>query len=267
MQGIDGYFYGNDILWRKQRQRHDFSDHRGWFTHDFVQLSAAALMVPGLPNVGLAQGNRWIFRMVPLRAEDRALLVLFTRSILARYLYDTICSFTGGASGQDPEAALAWGNDGLLYGTTVIGGTSDSGTVFRVTTNGILTTLHSFGGSTEGENPTAALIQASDGSFYGTTTFGGTNDSGTIYRITTAGTFTTIYNFGSSGGNPYSALVQGSDSNFYGTTRGAIAFRISSAGTFTVLHNFTHTRWHPRRRRWFKARMVICTEPRRCRRE
>ncbi len=117
----------------------------------------------------------------------------------------------------------------------------------------VLTNLHSFAGSTDGAWPGAALIQGSDGSFYGTTAYGGTNGDGTVFKITSAGTFTVLYAFsGPDGAYPFASLVQGSDGNFYGTTfqgggtnlmppgagLGSV-FRITSAGTLTPLHTFT----------------------------
>src|ERR1022692_3217407 len=80
-----------------------------------------------------------------------------------------------------------------------------------------LTTLASFAG-TNGYGPMAGLVQASDGNFYGTTFHGGTEDVGTVFRITPGGTLTTLYNFCSQtncadGGDPYAGLVQASDGN------------------------------------------------------
>src|SRR6202035_1752645 len=83
-----------------------------------------------------------------------------------------------------------------------------------------LTTLYSFAGS-DGAQPYAGLVQGSDGNFYGTTSGGGVNLGGTVFKITPSGTLTTLYNFaGSDGALPYAGLVQGSDGNFYGTTVG-----------------------------------------------
>jgi uncharacterized repeat protein (TIGR03803 family) len=109
----------------------------------------------------------------------------------------------------------------------------------------ILTTLHSFN-NVDGAQVFAALVQARDGSFYGTTTAGGANDDGTVFKITPSGTLTTLYKFlgGADGQQPYAGLVQGSDGNFYGTTfsggygnRGTV-FKITPSGTLTTLHIF-----------------------------
>jgi uncharacterized repeat protein (TIGR03803 family) len=115
--------------------------------------------------------------------------------------------------GASPNGGLIQATDGDFYGTTSSGGankntscnTGACGTIFKITPTGTLTTLHSFD-YTDGANPGAALIQASDGNFYGTT-------SGTIFKITPTGTLTTLH-IGVDG----NALVQASDGNFYGTT-------------------------------------------------
>jgi uncharacterized repeat protein (TIGR03803 family) len=127
-------------------------------------------------------------------------------------------------NGQYPAGGLVQASDGYFYGTTYEGGTNGDGTVFRITTNGTLTTLWQFGGNpTNGQNPYAAgLVQGSDGNFYGTTIQGGTNNYGTVFRITTNGALTTLWQFSSggttNGTSPEAGLAQGSDGDFYGTT-------------------------------------------------
>jgi uncharacterized repeat protein (TIGR03803 family) len=142
-------------------------------------------------------------------------------------------SFTGGNDGGKPVAGLLQGSDGNFYGTTQSGGNTNLnsgigyGTVFKVTTNGTLTTLYSFSGTNDGGNPVAGLVQGSGGSFYGTTYNGGSAFSpggnpgyGTVFQITATGVFTTLYSFtgGNDGATPFAELVQGSDGSFYGTT-------------------------------------------------
>ena len=122
--------------------------------------------------------------------------------------------------GVNPNGIIQ-GADGNFYGTTAMGGTSGAGTVFKLTTQGTMTTLASFDGADGGSNPGAGIIQASDGNFYGTTVLGGTAGAGTIFQVTPDGFFTTLYSFGSStsdGLYPLGALVQGPDGVFYGTT-------------------------------------------------
>src|SRR5205085_3191692 len=82
--------------------------------------------------------------------------------------------------GAGPVAGLIQAKDGNLYGTTLYGGAHDAGTVFSITPAGKLKTLHSFGAAGDGANPYAALSQASDGNFYGTTHDGGAHGQGTV---------------------------------------------------------------------------------------
>lgn len=135
------------------------------------------------------------------------------------------CSQAACADGAAP-VRLIQGADGDLYGVTATGGALNSnvpygsGTVFKITTAGILTTLHAFCPQLpclDGDGPTS-LIQASDGNFYGTAG-GGTLNSGVVFKITPNGAFTTVYNFASFQGTPNS-LMQGTDGAFYGTAAG-----------------------------------------------
>ncbi|MGD0058246.1 MAG: choice-of-anchor tandem repeat GloVer-containing protein [Verrucomicrobiia bacterium] len=152
-----------------------------------------------------------------------------------------------GGQGFFPFASLVQATDGNFYGTVGSGGTSNNGTVFRITPTGSLTNLHSFAASgSDGANPSAELVQGSDGSFYGTTYSGGTSNNGTVFQITPTGTLTSLHSFtGLDGSNPQAGLVEGSDGNFYGTTylggasgSGAV-FRITPTGSLTNLHSFT----------------------------
>jgi uncharacterized repeat protein (TIGR03803 family) len=110
---------------------------------------------------------------------------------------------------------------------------------------GAISVLHWFGG-TDGAGSAAALVQGSDGNFYGTTAHGGANQQGTIFRITPAGAFTSLYAFGPDEGyGPSAGLVQAADGNFYGTTVGGGAlgygtiFSVSPSGAFATLSSFT----------------------------
>ncbi len=160
----------------------------------------------------------------------------------------TLFSFNGGSDGWNPSAALTLGNDGNFYGTTEAGGSSIvGGTVFKVTTNGTLTTLVSFA-ITNGETPNAALTLGPDGNFYGTTEAGGSiYGYGTVFKVTTNGTLTTLILFANTNGaNPRAALTLGNDGNFYGTTEegGSIygegtVFKVTTNGTLTTLVSFT----------------------------
>ena len=146
--------------------------------------------------------------------------------------------------GAFPYAGLIQGMDGNFYGTTVRGGASGNGTVFKMDASGIVTALHSFAGG-DGANPTAQLVQGSDGNFYGTTLYGGTSDKGTVFKMDSSGSVTTLHSFGwSEGAHPDAGLIQGSDGNFYGTTRyggtanNGTVFKMDSPGAVTPLHSF-----------------------------
>jgi len=133
----------------------------------------------------------------------------------------SFCAQSDCTDGSSPNAGLVQASDGDLYGTTLYGGADNDGTVFKVTSSGVLTTLHSFQG-TDGFFPYAGLVQATDGNLYGTTGSGpypGDN-LGTIFKITPTGSLTTVFAFPSenAGDLPQSALLQDTNGNFYGTT-------------------------------------------------
>jgi uncharacterized repeat protein (TIGR03803 family) len=135
----------------------------------------------------------------------------------------SFCSQVLCPDGDQPTGALVQTN-GDFYGTTSYGGAHGSyaGTVFKITPNGILTTLYSFChivGCADGRQPYAGLIQGTDGDFYGTTSVGGANSEGTVFEITPTGMLTTLHSFdGTDGGDPVAALVQDTNGMFYGTT-------------------------------------------------
>jgi uncharacterized repeat protein (TIGR03803 family) len=164
----------------------------------------------------------------------------------------TFCVDGECADGAAPYAGLVEAANGDLYGTTYFGGASASGTVYKITTGGTLTTLYSFCGKSgceDGENPRAAVVQATNGSLYGTTYNGGTNSSGTIFKIDTGGALTTLYSFCAKSGckdgkNPAAALIQATDGNLYGMTAAGgshsagTVFRFTTGSKLTTLYNF-----------------------------
>jgi uncharacterized repeat protein (TIGR03803 family) len=125
---------------------------------------------------------------------------------------------------------LVQATDGNFHGTTSQGGANNSGTVFKITPGGKLTTLHSFcsqTGCADGQFLYGELVQATDGNFYGTTYQGGDASClppygcGTIFKVTPGGTLTTLHTFvydNIEGANPQAGMVQGTDGNLYGTT-------------------------------------------------
>jgi len=162
----------------------------------------------------------------------------------------SFCSQSGCPDGKLPEAALVQASNGNLYGTTAEGGANSLGTIFKITPSGTLTTLHSFAGSpTDGATPDAALVQATNGNLYGTTSGGGTHGQGTVFKITPTGTLTILYSFCSEsncadGELPEASLIQATDGNLYGTTYGGGAnsfgtiFKLTPSGALTTLYSF-----------------------------
>jgi uncharacterized repeat protein (TIGR03803 family) len=152
----------------------------------------------------------------------------------------------GGPPGGHPTSGLTLGTDGNLYGTTIEDGTSYKGTVFRITTGGILTVLYNFTGEADGQSPAAAPVQGLDGDFYGSSS-DDIKNYGAIYKMTPAGVLKAIYEFTGRPDINYEhpqALVLGTDGNFYGTTRGGgagygMVFKITPKGALTMLHEFT----------------------------
>jgi uncharacterized repeat protein (TIGR03803 family) len=156
------------------------------------------------------------------------------------------------SDGANPDTAVVQGADGALYGTTFFGGgPDDAGTVFKVNTNGsgygVLRTFTKSGG--DGQNPDAALMQASNGALYGTTYSGGASNFGTIFTLGTSGLgYNILHSFKSIAGDalsPLGALLEGRDGMLYGTTysggnagAGAI-FKLAKAGTdYSVWRSF-----------------------------
>jgi len=173
-------------------------------------------------------------------------------------LYD-FCTQSDCADGGAPYSGLVQAVNGKLYGTTEFGGNYDAGAIFEITPLGKLTRIYSFcsqPGCADGEAPVAPLTQADNGSFYGTTPYGGVANCrpfgcGTIFEITRDGKLTTLYMFCSQNGSacadgaiPEAGLVQATDGNLYGTTafggsnNGGTVFRIALTGALTTLYSF-----------------------------
>ena len=167
------------------------------------------------------------------------------------------CSVSPCADGAYPLAGgFILGTDGNFYGTASSDGANGGGIFFKMTSSGELTILYNFcsqANCADGGGP-AALVQGTDGNFYGTTDRGGdltcaSNGCGTVFKITPAGKLTTLYAFNDPKSGSPSSLVQGIDGNFYGTFPyggdlscysgqgcGSI-FRITPKGKLTILHN------------------------------
>jgi len=176
----------------------------------------------------------------------------------------SFCPQSGCTDGAYPYAGLVQAANGDFYGTTGEGGANGGGTVFKITPGGTLTTLYSFcsqSNCTDGNYPAAGLIQATNGDLYGTTYEGGANPApiysggaGTVFKITTSGTLTTLYSFCSQSGctdgyDPEAPLVQATNGDLYGTTAAGGAsdvcyggcgtvFKMTPSGILTTIHTF-----------------------------
>ncbi len=151
-------------------------------------------------------------------------------------VFSVVANFQAPVAGQLPTQTLMLGPDGDLYGTTLAdalaatdlssGGLSKLGTVFRMTTAGVITTLTNFNDTSDapkGFNPNGGLLVAADGNFYGVTYDGGAKRRGTIFRMTPAGAITTLVEFTDTvgparGAYPRSGLIIGGNGRLFGTT-------------------------------------------------
>ena len=165
------------------------------------------------------------------------------------------CSVTKCADGEGPWSNPVLGTDGNFYGTTNLGGNSESaGTIYQITPEGKLTTLYSFCPASpcnDGKYP-MSLMQASNGNFYGVAANYGVGNNGTIFAISRSGVFKVLYSFCTQancadGSEPSSGLMQASNGNLYGTTfkggiynggESGIVYEVSPAGQFRTIHNF-----------------------------
>lgn len=137
-----------------------------------------------------------------------------------------------GADGASPAYGLIQTSDGNFYGTTTsgsIGGLSDWGAIFSITPAGAFTGLFSPRTTDDGTNPSSGLVQATDGNLYGAMSIFGTQSGGTLYKITTGGVYTVLYDFefnGLNGWAPASSLTQATNGILYGdTTSGGLSSR------------------------------------------
>jgi uncharacterized repeat protein (TIGR03803 family) len=181
--------------------------------------------------------------------------------------FSTVYAFSSTfTNGLEPYAGLTEGKDGSLYGATGYGGPTNSdnwlgyGTLFKITTNGFLTTLV-FLDDANGSNPYAEPVQASDGSFYGTTRdcCGSGNGYGTVFRMSPDGDLTTLFFFTDlrQGGDPGGPLIEAPDGAFYGMTVGGgpsspyapygsgTVFKITTNGVLTRIAAFDGTTGRP----------------------
>jgi uncharacterized repeat protein (TIGR03803 family)/parallel beta-helix repeat protein len=151
------------------------------------------------------------------------------------------------ANGTAPNAGLAEDDNGNLFGTTYAGGASDDGTVFELPVgSNAITTLASFNGA-NGSTPYGGVVEDGNGDLFGTTTYGGASNDGTVFEVKAgSGAVTTLASFsGTNGANPYAGVVEDGSGNLFGTTEHGGAsgdgtvFEMKASGAITILASFS----------------------------
>lgn len=161
----------------------------------------------------------------------------------------SFCSQTDCPDGAQPLSGLTLGTDGNFYGTTIGGGSTFSGTAYRISPTGNFAVLYSFCSRTacaDGAEPAGTLALATNGKFYGTAPLGGETDGGSIFQLTPSGLETVVHNFPGpeNPDNIANGVMQGADGNLYGTSylggsnRFGYVFKLTPAGQFTRLYSF-----------------------------
>jgi uncharacterized repeat protein (TIGR03803 family) len=156
-------------------------------------------------------------------------------------------NFGGAADGGDPYASLIRDSAGNLYSTGGYGGTFFAGVVYKVDPQGNETVLYNFTGGADGAYPESPVVLDSAGNLYGTTTQGGSDNAGVVFKLDPGGNETVLHNFtgGADGIIPAGGLTLDSAGNLYGTTgqggtyNDGVVYKIDTTGTETILHTFT----------------------------
>ena len=227
IQGRDGFLYGVTIGYLTNPPTVFRATTSGAIT-TLTNIMDPAFLGFLPPSDGLVEGpDGWLYGTTAGPSNPKLRLVGSIYKASKDGSFKTLCGFqdTSGypwlGTGDRPIGGLTTGPDGLLYGTVgdpTFLSTTNTGSVFRMTTNGVRTTLCSFA-RTNGANPMTRLVLGGDGNFYGFTTTGGNSNAGTIFRVATDGVLTTLADGfgydGSSIGHP--PLLQARDGNLYGT--------------------------------------------------
>lgn len=170
--------------------------------------------------------------------------------MLGRNREETVLHSFTGADGRFPYSygGLIRDANGNFYGTSLAGGASDQGVVFKLNAAGREIILHTFAGGTDGGYPYAGLVMDEKGNLYGTTYMGGASGQGTIFRVTQGGKETVLYSFtgAADGGNPAARLLRDKKGNFFGTTyyggasNSGVVFKLDKNHNLTVLHSLDY---------------------------
>jgi uncharacterized repeat protein (TIGR03803 family) len=191
-----------------------------------------------------------------------ATVVLFFATNTAKaQTFTPLYEFQGGADGGSPNGVVG-DSSGNLYGTTIAGGQTIFGTVFKLNQSGVKTTIYNFSGGADGGEPHGTLVRDAQGNLYGTTEFGGNlnvqcagmQGCGVVFKISPSGHETVLHSFtgNADGAQPLAGLTMDSNGNLYGTTAGGgnsgcnywavgcgVVFKIDAAHKLTVLYSFS----------------------------
>lgn len=213
IQGTDGNFYGTTTSFGAQHGTVYKMTPAGALTTIF-NFDVTHGAQPQAPLIQGKDGN--FYGTTPIGGNSASQGTVF--KITPSGQLTTIFKFDG-IHGSSPIGPLVQGSDGNFYGTTFGAGDFNFGTVFKLTPSGVITTLHSFNFSPDGGRPYAGLVEASNGSFYGATSDGGTLGFGTIFNVTSGGSFTVVYTFdNTTGAYPWVTPMQRTSGVLYGDT-------------------------------------------------
>jgi uncharacterized repeat protein (TIGR03803 family) len=165
--------------------------------------------------------------------------------------YKILYNFLSGTDGHCPYSGIAVDSTGTIYGTTVgMGyGGNPTGSVWKLSQSGKLTTIYVFKDASDGEWPDQAPVLDAAGNLYGTTHMrSGASFAGAVWSISKAGRFSVLHDFNAStdGFAPNSPLVRNTNGKLYGSTSSngpggyGTVFQITPSGSFTVIHSFAN---------------------------
>ena len=216
-----------------------------------VFLGSAVAMVALAPAMGADASRSDLNRMRALYGNRGAVVHANTGAASIRATegtYTILHKFQNGADGANPGAKVVLDDAGNIYGTTDFGNIHGYGTVFKVAPDGTYTRLYSFTGGADGSQPDGAVTLMANGSMIGTTTSGGANGNGTLFKLSAKGKLKVLHDFTSDDGSEARGnLYRDKLGNFYGTALfgGAnfdgTVFKYGFDGTFTILHTFNAT--------------------------